>query len=397
MILLFFETQVIMKITVIANHNYTEIESLEKSSDLWIHENDLTKATGFELKPSGACYPKLDICIPLFEKGLIHKTTTGSWLNMSKLSKALELTCIASDDKKAWSLGVIPQVRQLLLDTGKAPDFEIEDIYGNNICLSDFKGKKVLIVTWATWCGCRFDVKSWQKIYEELNDPNFEIICVAEDSQGASVAKKWFLEAKASFKCVIDTQHKISSLFGWVNVPTGAWINEDGQIIRVNEAAYAEKHEIKNLLMKTEFGNDTFGKATKAWIKHGLTKDITQSEEKRKRNTRAQNKNDFEADAWFQLGLFYQDKKETIEAEKYFEKARLLAPNNWNIQRQTWTFKSTFYAIKNWNRITRKSFKNNTNWTYYEPMDLQGAPTRRTTRIVWFWERIGNWFIALFK
>lgn len=383
--------------TIIANNQVVEVKTLSLNNVLWINESDLKQSVGFDLKPSGACYPKLDICIPLFEEGYKYQDENGVWLNMSKLTETLEMSCVSNTGRTVWSIGIIPQERQQLLETGIAPDFEIEDIYGNLIRLSDFRGKKVLIVTWATWCGCRFDVKSWQKVYTELKDPNFEIICVAEDSQGDEVAKKWFTDAEATFHCVVDTKHKISSLFGWVNVPTGCWIDEEGKVIRVNEAAYAEKHQIKNLMMKTEFGNEAFGNATKEWVKNGLNPNITQTVDKRKANTRAQNTSDFEADAWFQLGLYFQEKNNPKEAEIYFEKARRLAPNNWNIQRQSWTFKGTFHAIKNWNRITRSNAEINKDWTYYEPIDLEGAPTRRTTRIVWFWERIGDWCKRIFN
>lgn len=377
--------------TLIAHNQSSIIKTRPIKDELWIHADDVHKSTGFEIKPSGVCYSKLDICIPLLDQGYTFEDEKGLWLNLSKLANTLDMACVSNTDKTVWSLGIIPQERTKLLETGMAPDFEIEDIHGNTIKRSDFLGKKILIVTWATWCGCRFDVKSWQKLYEELNQPNFEIICVAQDAQGDQVAKKWFLEAKATFHCIVDTKHKISSVFGWVNVPTGCWIDEKGKIVRVNEAAYAEKHQIKNWMMKTEFGNEAFGNATKEWVKNGLTAKIFQSETKQRANIKAQSLDDFKADAWFQLGLHFQDKKNTTEAEKYFEIARNLAPNNWNIQRQSWTFKSTFFAIKNWNRITRSKMNTNKDWTYYEPIDLEGAPTRRTTRIVWFWERLGQW------
>lgn len=378
-------------ITILANDQVVKTEARVEGNMLWVHETELMNSTGFELKPSGVCYPKLDICIPLFGDEFHEERADGKWLNLSLLSQEIEQSCISSDDQSVWSLGVIPQEREQMLSTGMAPDFEIKDIHGNSVCLSDFRGKKVLIVTWATWCGCRFDVKSWQKLYEELDDPNFEIICVAQDSQGDEVARKWFIDAKATFHCVVDVQHKISTVFGWVNVPTGAWIDEEGKIVRVNEAAYAEKHQINNFLSKTEFGNDAFGNATKEWVKNGLSADLEQSKEKLSANIRSQGKGDFEADAWFKLGLHFQKAGNNEEAEKYFAKARELAPNNWNIQRQSWTFKGTMHAIKNWNKITRSNFSENEDWTYYEPMDLEGAPTRRTTRIVFVWERIGQW------
>lgn len=382
-----------MKI-LIANNKSSKISELEQEGGLWVLENELTAATGFELKSSGACYPKLDICIPLFENDFTYEDEDGKWLNISKLAKTLDMALVSNKDDSVWSLGIIPQEREHLLNTGMAPNIKMVDIHGKSIRLSNFRGKKVLIVTWATWCGCRFDVKSWQKIYEELNDPNFEIICVAEDSQGEAVARKWFDDAKASFHCIVDAKHAISSAFGWVNVPTGCWIDEEGKIVRVNEAAYAEKHQIDKFILKTEFGSDAFGIATKEWVRNGLNPSIAQDIATRNANIKSTSQSDYLADAWFQLGLYFQEKEALTEAELYFENARKLAPNNWNIARQSWTFKSTFYAIKNWNRITRSRAEND-NWSYYQPMDLKGAPNRQTTRIEFLGERIEKWCKSL--
>lgn len=377
-------------ITVIANNKSTQVNMCNLNNELWIHKDDVKKSTGFELKPSGACYEKLDICIPLFEDGYKHTDEKGEWLNMSKLANTLDMACVSNSDKSVWSLGIIPQERANLLETRMAPDFEIEDINGEIIRLSDFRGKKVLIVTWATWCGCRFDVKSWQNIYEELNDSNFEIISVAEDSQGKKVAKKWFDEANAKFKCIVDETHKISTLFGWVNVPTGAWIDEEGKIVRVNEAAYAEEHEMKNLIASAKFGDSAFGNATKEWVKNGLNEKIAQSTESMHKNIKATSKTDFLADAYFQLALYFQKNNDNKTAQIYFKKAQELSPDNWNFSRQGWTFKSTFHASIQWLKKNNKKLKESSDWHYYEPKDLPNSSTKRSIETEYFWKMFTN-------
>lgn len=383
---------------VLANDTVSKISALENNGgQLWIREDQLKKATGFDLKPSGACYESLNICIPLFEKGFTQKLPDGKWLNVSKLAERLDQACISNDDKTVWSLGLIPEARNSMIETGMAPDFEITDIHGNLVRLSDFRGKKVLIVTWATWCGCRFDVKSWQELYEELNDPDFEIICVAEDSQGEAVAKKWFINANATFNCIVDPTHKISTVFGWVNVPTGAWIDEEGKLIRINEAAYAGKHKINNLLVKTEFGNTAFGDATKEWVKNGLNDKIKQSTDTLHANIRSRSKNDLLADANFKMGLYFQNIQDKKNADKYLKVTQDLCPDNWNYHRQSWTFKSTMHAIKNWKKKTTENYNQSENWTYYQPMDLENAPTRRTTKMEFIWTTVAKKCKQFFK
>lgn len=355
---------------ILANDKTTKVTARQtKSDDLWVKTAELKAATGFDLKKSGACFDPLNICIPLLEDGFIQEEIGQQWFNVSKLSSKLEQACVANEDKAVWSLGLIPEARKAMLKSSTAPDFEIEDINGETIRLSNFKGKKVLIVTWATWCGCRFDVKVWQDIYVALNDPNFEIICVAEDSEAPEMAKKWFTDAKATYKCVVDSTHKISTLFGWVNVPTAAWIDETGKIIRVNESAYAARHTITTNGVPFSFGGSTFGKATIEWVKNDLSTELQQSPEKLSANTRSQSKNDLLADAYFKMGLYFQGLGDLENAQNQLKTAQILAPDNWNIHRQSWTFKGTDYALKQWRHKTTSKMKVDPNWKYYEPLD----------------------------
>ncbi len=49
-----------------------------------------------------------------------------------------------------WSFAPVPRLASPLLD-GQAPDFELQDREGNAVRLSDFRGSKVLLPTWASW------------------------------------------------------------------------------------------------------------------------------------------------------------------------------------------------------------------------------------------------------
>jgi len=376
---------------VIANDEITKISQRQKGDNniLWIKENELKSSTGFELKDYWVCYD--NICIPLSEnekERIIAEDNSEKWVNICELSKKLWQAIIFDEEYWVWSLWTFPQARKMTLESNIAPDFEIKDRAGKIVRLSDFKGKKVLIVTFASWCGCRFDVKAWQEIYEELDDENFEIICVAEDSQWEKAAWKWFDIANATFHCIVDDKHKISSLFGFVNVPTGAWIDEYGKIVRVNEAAYAKQHDVNNAIFSTTFGSNAFWDATKKWVKHWLTDDIKQSNDELQANIRSKSSQDLLADVNFKMWLYFQEQNNTKKAGEYFEKANKLAPDNWNYHRQSRTFKSTLHAMRNWlKNTTNKSAQDETR-SYYRKMDLPNAPTRRVTKFEFFWTKI---------
>lgn len=113
-----------------------------EGSELWIRPADLLRTTGFELKKQGAC--RAEVCIPT-PKAL----QKNGWFHLTGFMRRAGGTSV--HDGGVWSLGEIPILRAPLMTQRIAPDFAAPDRKGRTVHLSDFKGKKVLIVTWASW------------------------------------------------------------------------------------------------------------------------------------------------------------------------------------------------------------------------------------------------------
>ena len=62
---------------------------------------------------------------------------------------------------------------------------------------------------------------------------------MAQDTGGEEAAGEFYDAASASYTTLIDVGHTVSSLYNMTNVPTGVWIDEEGQIVRINEGTYA--------------------------------------------------------------------------------------------------------------------------------------------------------------
>jgi len=117
---------------------------------LWITPEDLTRINGFELKPEGACFEAL--CIPIKgDAGLLKDEANQQWFNLTAFAALLEQACVVDTDNNIWSFGEIPSKRQGMLSDAQAPDFEVIDRSGKVIRMSDYKGKKALIITWSSW------------------------------------------------------------------------------------------------------------------------------------------------------------------------------------------------------------------------------------------------------
>ena len=113
-----------------------------ESGDLWIPFGELPRINEFSVKPQGAC--RADICIPL-SKDLKRK----GWLNLSGFARKMKQPVV--NDGTLWSFGEIPTLRGGFLESRLAPDFAVKDRKGNIVRLTDFRGRKILLLTWASW------------------------------------------------------------------------------------------------------------------------------------------------------------------------------------------------------------------------------------------------------
>ena len=112
------------------------------AGELWVRASELTAINGFELKPQGAC--KDEVCIPVSKD--LRK---GELFNLTGFARKVHQPVVA--DSGVWSMGGIPLMRSAFVSSRVAPDFAVPDRKGRVVHLSDFRGKKVLIVTWASW------------------------------------------------------------------------------------------------------------------------------------------------------------------------------------------------------------------------------------------------------
>ena len=111
---------------------------------LWVRKADLPRVNDFEVKPQGAC--RADICVPI-PKDMMR----GDYFNVTAFARKVGQSVVADGDARVWSLGEIPMLRGGFLESRAAPDFAVPDRAGRPVHLSRFRGKKVLVITWASW------------------------------------------------------------------------------------------------------------------------------------------------------------------------------------------------------------------------------------------------------
>ena len=123
-----------------------------------------------------------------------------------------------------------------------APDFEVEDLDGGLVRLSDHSGDVVLVNIWATWClPCREEMPSMERLYQEIGEDGFEIMAVSIDAElgrfdlagrpGGDI--QVFADSLGlTFPMLHDPSGGIERLFRTTGVPETFLIGRDGIIYK---------------------------------------------------------------------------------------------------------------------------------------------------------------------
>lgn len=138
--------------TIIYDDRPTEINTADESAgQLWISTIDLTRATRFELKPQGVC--RNELCFPMpktREQEFVRQSGGRTWFNLVAFAQLVHQPIAHDEALCTWYFGLRSDQRQGLSSL-EAPDFTLPDLNGTAHSLSDFRGKKVLLLTWASW------------------------------------------------------------------------------------------------------------------------------------------------------------------------------------------------------------------------------------------------------
>jgi peroxiredoxin len=349
--------------TILTVDHTTKIANpLIVGDELYIPQDEVAAAIGFDIKPEGAC--RGGLCIPLDnspEAGFFRKVDDRDYFNVSKLAARLKQPVVVDGKHKVWSFGPVPTAPSGGTDSVLAPDFALADKDGKLVRLSDFRGKKVLLLTWASWCGCSQDLPGWQKLYEEMAAKNFHIVAVAQDTGGEAVARKFYDKAHATFTSLVDPHHTVSGLYQMVNVPSGVWIDEEGRMVRPPEVAYS--HTMQVLTVKLP--GDEYTAALRDWIEKGAASKYALSPEEMRKRVAPVDEQLGLAEANFKLGVYLHEQGDDDTAKGYWAESQKLAPDNWNYHRQAWSF------TKEANKLWFQKVRDLKGKPYYAPLEFE--------------------------
>lgn len=109
------------------------------TESLQVDAQEFAAATGWEIKPEGAC--KAEVCVPLGGTGGFDLAATAQRLGMA---------VVHDSDAGLWSIGPESLGGRALV-SAEAPELVLDDLVGREFRLSSLRGQKVLLVAWAPY------------------------------------------------------------------------------------------------------------------------------------------------------------------------------------------------------------------------------------------------------
>jgi hypothetical protein len=160
------------------------------------------------------------------------------------------------------------------------------------------------------------------------------VVTIAADASGPDVAKQWIDAAKPSHWTLLDPDLAVANLYNVRNVPSAFWIDETGRIVRANDPIYALRRDPAG---GDASRNEAYLNAVRDWVANGPSSKFLADDAVIEKRRRPASFSDMEAMANFELGVYLLRRGQPGGAQRHFDRAQELAPDNWTYRRQAWS------------------------------------------------------------
>jgi peroxiredoxin len=129
-------------------------------------------------------------------------------------------------------------------------DFELKNLDGETVSLSDYRGNAVMLNFWASWCGpCRFEMPYLQEIYEDIKWKAAGLVILAVNVGESAAVVENFMEANGfEFTVLLDTTGEVATKYNVRGIPATFFLDERGIIQYSDVGAFSSKAQIEQRL-----------------------------------------------------------------------------------------------------------------------------------------------------
>ena len=116
-----------------------------------------------------------------------------------------------------------------------AHDFSLPGLDGNQVALSEFRGKPVIVNFWATWCPpCRLEMPEFQRAYEAHEEDDLVILAVNEAEQAEVVSSFFFEQMGYTYTPLLDEEGQVAEAYGAIGLPATFFVDAGGEVTAVH-------------------------------------------------------------------------------------------------------------------------------------------------------------------
>lgn len=131
---------------LIEGGSFHALEAKLEGGRVWLAADALERATGWALKPEGLC--RESVCVPVRERAAL---AGPDGVDLAAFAAALGRPLALDVEERSAALGTAAGERAAALASLEAPDFSLPDLSGRMHTLSEQRGKKALLIAYASW------------------------------------------------------------------------------------------------------------------------------------------------------------------------------------------------------------------------------------------------------
>ncbi len=135
--------------------------------------------------------------------------------------------------------GILDTVQTEGVSVGRyAPDFSLENTNGKELSLSDYEGKTVMIVFWATWCHyCEQEIPTLNAIYKKYKNQDFVILAINLGDSPEEV-RRFQTSHNISYPVLLDPNNTLKKTYRTSGIPAHFVINANGKIVYAETGSF---------------------------------------------------------------------------------------------------------------------------------------------------------------
>ena len=113
------------------------------------------------------------------------------------------------------------------------PDICFTDARGKPACLSQWRGRVVLLNLWATWCApCRQEMPQLDRVQARLGGRDFEVLALSMDKRGAPAVRNFYERTGVRALAVyVDEQVRATEALAARGIPVSLLIDRQGRVV----------------------------------------------------------------------------------------------------------------------------------------------------------------------